>query len=80
MVGSDDGAIEEAASHEFCDARLRHALDRIDPTSEPSRSTVIRFDISSTSASRWETKTTATPDADRLRTMFDQIIVFRLRQ
>ena len=38
------------------------------PTSRPSRRTVTRLDTSRTSASRWLTKTTATPDADSVRT------------
>ncbi len=38
------------------------------PTSRPSRKTVTRLDTSSTSASRWLTKTTATPDAESVRT------------
>ena len=39
------------------------------PTSLPSRSTVTRLEISSTSARRWLTKTTAMPSAESLRTM-----------
>ena len=39
------------------------------PTSLPSRSTVTRLEMSSTSASRWLTKTTAMPSAESVRTM-----------
>ena len=50
------------------------------PTSLPSRSTVTRLEISSTSASRWLTKTTAMPSAESVRTMSSRRSVSDLRQ